>query len=82
MIRLGDNKETQDSRKELSSGEVEKSFASKSKEYSELNEVINYAQDYLSFDKILRLKKIISDENNDKEMIGLAKIELNELVKK
>ena len=67
--------------KELSSGEVEKkSFASKSKEYSELNEVINYAQDYLSFDKNCEdLKKIISDENNDKEMIGLAKIELNEL---
>ncbi len=38
--------------KELSSGTIEKKlFASKSKEYSELNAVINYARDYLTFDK-------------------------------
>ena len=67
--------------KELSSGAIEKKlFASKSKEYSELNAVISYAKDYLTFDKTRDdLKKIIGDENNDKEMIELAKIELNEL---
>ena len=67
--------------KELSSGLVEKKlFASKSKEYSELNAIINHAKDYLTFDKTSDdLKKIINDENNDKEMIELAKIELNEL---
>ena len=67
--------------KELSSGAIEKKlFASKSKEYSELNSVINHAKDYLTFDKTRDdLRKIIGDENNDKEMIELAKIELSEL---
>ena len=67
--------------KELSSGVIEKKlFASKSKEYSELNAVINHAKDYLTFDKTRDdLKKIIGDENNDKEMVELAKIELNDL---
>ena len=67
--------------KELSSGAIEKKlFASKSKEYSELNAVIDSAKDYLAFDKTSNdLKKIISDDNNDKEMIELARIELNEL---
>ena len=67
--------------KELSSGLIEKKFfASKSKEYSELNTVINHAKNYLIFDKTRDdLRKIIDDENNDKEMIELAKIELIEL---
>ena len=67
--------------KELSSDVIEKKlFASKSKEYSELSTVISHAKDYLVFDKTRDdLKKIISDENNDSEMIELAKIELNEL---
>ena len=67
--------------KELSSGGIEnKLFASKSKEYSELNSVIKHAKDYLIFDKTRDdLKKIIGDQNNDKEMVELAKIELNEL---
>jgi len=67
--------------KELSSGAIEKKlFASKSKEYSELNAVIIHAKDYLTYDKTRNdLKKIIGDENNDKEMIELAKIELNDL---
>ena len=56
--------------KELSSGAIEKKqFASKSKEYSELNTVISHAKDYLIFDKTRDdLNKIISDENNDEEM--------------
>ena len=67
--------------KELSSGLTEKRlFASKSKEYSELNAIINHAKDYIKFDETRDgLKKIISDENNDKEIIELAKIELNDL---
>ena len=46
--------------KELSSGKIEKKlFASKSKEYSELNEIISHAKDYLTFDKTRDdLKKI------------------------
>ena len=59
---------------------MKKLFASKSKEYSELNAIISHAKNYLTFDETRDdLKKIISDENNDKEMIELAKIELNEL---
>ena len=67
--------------KELSSGAIEKKlFASKSKEYSELNAIISHAKDYLTFDKNRDdLKKIIDDEKNDREMIELAKIELNDL---
>ncbi len=67
--------------KELSSGVIEKKFfASKSKEYSELNAVINHAKGYLIFDKNRDdLKKIINDKNSDKEMIELANIELSEL---
>ncbi len=38
--------------KELSSGEVDKkSFAEKSKEYSELNEIIHEAKEYVLFEK-------------------------------
>ena len=38
--------------KELSSGEIEKKkFAEKSKEYSDLNEIIELAKRYISFEK-------------------------------
>ena len=38
--------------KELSSNKVDKkNFAKKSKEYSDLNEILNSAKQYLSFDK-------------------------------
>ena len=65
--------------KELSSGAIEKKlFASKSKEYSELNAIISHAKDYLTFDKNRDdLKKIIDDEKNDREMIELANIAIN-----
>ena len=37
---------------ELSSGQVDKKlFAEKSKEYSDLNEIINQAQKYVNFEK-------------------------------
>ena len=47
--------------KELSSGDVDKKlFAEKSKEYSDLNEIIGDAKKYLSFDKDrTELKKIL-----------------------
>jgi len=68
--------------KELSSGEVDKKkFAEKSKEYSNLNEVINQAKEYCSFEKNkIELEKIINDEKSDREIIELAKLELNELI--
>jgi len=68
--------------KELSSGEVEKKkFAEKSKEYSNLNDVINQAKEYCSFENSkMELEKIINDEKSDKEFKDLAKVELNELI--
>ena len=55
--------------KDLSSGKIDKKlFAEKSKEYSDLNEIINDAKKYTTFenDKI-ELKKILSDQNSDEE---------------
>ena len=68
--------------KELSSGEVEKKkFAEKSKEYSNLNDIINQAKEYCSFENNkIELEKIINDEKSDKEFKELAKVELNELI--
>ncbi len=67
--------------KELSSVSIDKKlFAQKSKEYSDLNGIIEYAKEYLSFENTKTdLEKIIVDHNSDKEMIELAKIELNQL---
>ena len=49
--------------KELSSGSIDKkTFAEKSKEYSDLNEIINNAKKYISYKKDkLELKKILED---------------------
>ena len=68
--------------KELSSGDVDKKlFAEKSKEYSDLNEIIGDAKKYLSFDKDrTELKKILEDQNSDEELKKMADIELNELI--
>ena len=70
--------------KELSSVEInKKKFAEKSKEYSDLNEVIKEAKEYTSFDSNQKdLEKIINDKNSDSEMKELANLELNELIKK
>ena len=69
---------------ELSSGQVDKKlFAEKSKEYSDLNEIIKEAKEYESFEKDkIELEKIINDNNSEKEMKELAQFELNELIKK
>jgi len=69
--------------KELSSGEVEKkNFAEKSKEYSDLNEIIKEANEYINFKKNKEeLIKIIDDENSDKDIKDLAVVELEDLEK-
>ena len=69
--------------KELSSGNVDKKlFATKSKEYSDLNEIINNATNYLNFEKNKKdLEKIITDIKSDKEIKEIAQIELDELNK-
>ena len=69
--------------KELSSQEIDKkSFAEKSKEYSDLNDIIKEAVSYFNFQKNkVELENLINDKNTDKEMKDLAISELNELVK-
>ena len=70
--------------KELASGDIsKKDFVKKSKEYSNIGEIINQARSYLSFDKEKNeLEKIIEDKKSDKEMVQLAKSELNDLLEK
>ncbi len=69
--------------KELSSQEIDKkSFAEKSKEYSDLSDIIKEAVAYFNFQKNKEeLENLINDNNTDKEMKDLAISELNELVK-
>ena len=69
--------------KELSSGNVDKKlFAEKSKEYSDLNEIIKEIKDYISFEKNKNdLEKIINDSSSDKEIKEIAHIELQEIIK-
>ena len=69
--------------KELSSQEIDKkSFAEKSKEYSDLSEIIKEAVSYFNFQKNKdELENLINDNDLDKDMKDLAIIELNELEK-
>ena len=69
---------------ELSSGSLDKkNFADKSKEYSDLNEIILEAKDFLSFENSKNeLEKIVSDNSSDDEMKKMVNEELNELLKK
>ena len=70
--------------RELSSGEIDKKkFAEKSKDYSDLNEIIREIKEYYTFDKDKKdLEKIIDDKNSDKDIKELANKELEELIKK
>jgi peptide chain release factor 1 len=70
--------------KELSTGTIDpKTFAQKSKEYSELGNIVSCAREYLKFDNDQRdLEQILKDNNSDPEMIILAEKELDELKKK
>ena len=65
--------------KELSAGKFDaKLFAKKSKEYSNLKNVISTAKEYVDFDKSKKdLNNIINDKKNDHEMILMAKKELD-----
>ena len=67
--------------KELSSGEIDKKlFAEKSKEYSEINEIIDIAKKYISFEKDKNeLEKIQKDQTSDDELKKMADIELIDL---
>ena len=69
--------------KELSSGKTEKKqFAEKSKEYSDLNDIIKQAKKYISFEKEKNeLEKIINDTNSGNDLITMASDELEELKK-
>ena len=67
--------------KDLSSEKIEKKeFAEKSKEYSNLNTIINQAKNYLSFEKNKNeLEKILQDNNSDDELKKMAESELADL---
>ena len=67
--------------KDLSSGKIEKKlFAEKSKEYSDLNEVIENAKKYMLFEKEKNeLEKILADQSNDRELVKMAESELDDL---
>ena len=67
--------------KELSSANVDKKlFAEKSKEYSDLNEIIEDAKKYILFEKeSLDLEKILEDTSSEEEFKKMAEAELKEL---
>ncbi len=68
----------------LSSGTInKKDFAKKSKEYSDLNEIIKSAKEYENFDAIKSdLEIIINDNKNEPDIKNLAKNELSDLIEK
>ena len=70
--------------KELSTGTIDsKTFAHKSKEYSDLGNIILYARSYLKFDDERKeLEQILQDKNSDSEMKSLAEKELDILKEK
>ena len=69
---------------DLSSENIDKKkFADMSKEYSDLNEIIEEAKFYCSFEDVQSgLKKIIDDKDSDGEMTELKNIEFFEIIKK
>ena len=64
--------------KDLSSGTIDKKiFAEKSKEYSDLNEIVEDAKRYITYEKDkIELEKILQDQNTDQELINMAQTEL------
>ena len=70
--------------KDLSTGKLNKTlFAEKSKEYSDLNEVVGVAKDYISFQREKEeLEKIFNDSSVDEELKKMAELELIELQNK
>jgi len=67
--------------KDLSSGKIDmKLFAEKSKEYADLNEIIQDAKKYINYEKDKsELEKILDDKNSDTELIKMAEKEINDL---
>ena len=67
--------------KDLSSSKIDKKlFAEKSKEYADLNEIIQNAKKYISYEKNkLEIQKILEDKSSDEELIRMAETELNNL---
>ena len=67
--------------KELSSGELDKNlFAEKSKEYSDINEIIDIAKKYSSFENDKKdLEKILEEQTSDDELKKMAEVELSDL---
>ena len=67
--------------KKLSSGSIDKKkFAEISKEYSDLNDIIKYAKEYLNYQKDKDdLHNIINDKGSDEEMREFATSELENL---
>ena len=67
--------------KDLSSGKIDKKiFAEKSKEYADLNEIIQDAKKYISYEKDRsEIQKILDDKNSDSELVKMAETELNDL---
>ena len=70
--------------KELSTGSIDpKTFAQKSKEYSDLGNIIIFAREYLKFDQDQKdLEQILNDKSSDSEMKNLAEKELEVLKEK
>ena len=69
--------------KDLSTGEIDKKlYAEKSKEYSDVNEIIINAKNYISFQKEKEeLNKLLNDSTGDEELKKMAELELLELHK-
>ena len=67
--------------KDLSLGQIDKKiFAEKSKEYSDLNQIIDTAKNYLNFEaEKFELEKILEDQETDGELKKMADSELNDL---
>ena len=70
--------------KELSSGQIEpKFFAKKSKEYSQLENIILIAKEYVNFETEKKdLEQILQDKSSDNEIIEMAEKDLNLMKKK
>ena len=67
--------------KDLSTGNLDnRLFAEKSKEYSDLNEIVGNAKDYISFHAEKEdLEKILNDNSSDEEIKKMAELELLDL---
>ena len=66
--------------KELSSGEIDKKlFAEKSKEYSDINEIIEIAKKYISFENDKKeLEKIFEEQSSDEELKKMQLLKLEQ----